>query len=199
MNGARNPSSDGRTHGRFVKADRWFAPPRRPQAAAVVELTTLGPRTRIFDLARSSCCARVLSSGQVAQLVEHRTENPSVGGSTPPLTTAAASRDVSLSPAIDKTCGGRRRPCNLRAVRHDSHLLPRFAVRTAPTSAPAELRPLHRRFPSPSRRPSFGASGPGVAGRAGHPRHPAGRVTGRGSIGRWSEPAWNAGPALGPS
>ncbi len=29
------------------------------------------------------------ANGQVAQLVEHRTENPGVGGSIPPLSTAA--------------------------------------------------------------------------------------------------------------
>ena len=35
--------------------------------------------------------------GQVAQLVEQRTENPCVGGSIPPLTTSAASRRLSPS------------------------------------------------------------------------------------------------------
>ena len=41
----------------------------------------------VRDVASSS------RSGQVAQLVEHRTENPGVGGSIPPLSTAAWCRD----------------------------------------------------------------------------------------------------------
>jgi hypothetical protein len=36
-----------------------------------------------YDARRARLCA----FGQVAQLVEHRTENPGVGGSIPPLST----------------------------------------------------------------------------------------------------------------
>ena len=53
-----------------------------PQSGCDEALTELMFRERFFV-------------GQVAQLVEHRTENPSVGGSTPPLTTAASSRRLS--------------------------------------------------------------------------------------------------------
>jgi hypothetical protein len=38
-----------------------------------------------------------LSTGQVAQLVEHTTENRGVGGSIPPLTTARAVKRVTSS------------------------------------------------------------------------------------------------------
>ncbi len=61
-------------------------------------------------------------SVKVAQLVEHRTENPSVGGSTPPLTTAGrlspcVSIDVTRRQAaslfLDRSFHFRRRPVRL--------------------------------------------------------------------------------------
>ena len=43
--------------------------------------------------------------GQVAQLVEQRTENPCVASSILALTTLEGSRKLPQSPVIDKTCG----------------------------------------------------------------------------------------------
>ncbi len=106
-------------------------PAWRPKA--VGELTTPKPPTTIAALASGSLAQ---PPGQVAQLVEHRTENPSVGGSTPPLTTARLSEPTVL--CIAGSCHGvnslfntpaESPRCALQERRHHVQLLLR---RTSP-------------------------------------------------------------------
>jgi hypothetical protein len=47
------------------------------------------------------CLIRRSNSGQVAQLVEQRTENPRVGGSIPSLATISSSTDIHRLPQIE--------------------------------------------------------------------------------------------------
>ena len=109
VNGRDRPSHDRPTI--CGDSSRHFAAPSSPIARALASIVPSRPPTVLTVRAESHSsahsdekiyatelttvrAARNLwnlrhSQGQVAQLVEQRTENPCVGGSTPPLTTTA--------------------------------------------------------------------------------------------------------------
>ena len=81
--GSGMPGRVRRIHGGSPRTPA--APARRSRVAPAMDNPPLGPykpaiRTSVGDAARGA---------QVAQLVEHATENRSVGGSIPPLGTTA--------------------------------------------------------------------------------------------------------------
>src|SRR5262249_36734392 len=60
-----------------------------------------------FGQIQSRLVSSLLRGGQVAQLVEHRTENPGVGGSIPSLPTMFFPRDVDELPRVSRAIRSR--------------------------------------------------------------------------------------------